>query len=266
MSNIHIPGRNPAPNPRPWHKGHRVHSGGYDAEMDLPAPNDPRVRANLERIEREQQFLSKSSSERVEMALMAYEKNYSDERTKAQRWHGQERWQGRENEEMRLVRIMHPYTFMEKLARSGVTATPYDPFFWYRQNKIPVESWPKPHYRIWLNAFTRAGRIGVNAVVKGEARTVTTIQYPYGPEWSIMRFNEYDVPTNEKYRGWRTTLLCLIVAGVITEAEAHKAFGSPVGEASLFYREQLFNHRAINLGLAAMEDNEKNFASVRTAG
>ena len=38
------------------------------------------------------------------------------------RWKGQERWQGRENIERRIVNILHPHDVMRKLQRAGVDA------------------------------------------------------------------------------------------------------------------------------------------------
>ena len=95
----------------------------------------------------------------------------------------------------------------------------------------------------------------MNAWVKDEAtgmlieKTVTSLQYPYSQEWSVMRFDQYNVPKKEKYRGWRTALLVLILADVITEKEAHRAFGAGRGPASEFYQMQLQTHRNVRMGL-----------------
>jgi hypothetical protein len=72
---------------------------------------------------------------------------------------------------------------------------------------------------------------------------VAALQDGVSPEWSLYHFDQYDVPTSEKYHGWRTCLLSLILRGVLTEQEAHSAFGMPTGQASEFYREQLFAYR-----------------------
>jgi hypothetical protein len=202
----------------------------YDQELDNPLTRHPEV-AQLLR-EMRHRYL-KSSNQNVEMALMQWEMSYNHEGTRRQRWPGQRRWQGKEAEEMRLVQIMHPYKFLRKLREVGVDAR--------------VEE--HKNARLWLNPFTLVGRIGVNARVCGEAMTVTSLQYPYGPEYSIMRFNDYDVPTEERFRGWRTALLCLIVSEVITQEEAEKAFGPAVGPASEFYREQLQINRRVKMGL-----------------
>lgn len=236
----------------------------YENEMDLVDYENPHVQQAVD------SFVSrmpvKSTNETIEAALHQFEKNLAN--MKPYRWDGQERWQGRENEEMRMVRIMHPHTFIEKLQRAGIAARVDDPLEWYRQN-LPCKfcgslrafhdkrhcsmgwdcDFPKPYCRLWLNSFSSAGRVGITALLENQARTVTALQYPYGPEYSIMRFNEYNVPTNEKYRGWRTALLALITADVITEEEADRAFGPAIGAASAFYKEQLFHHRHVRYGV-----------------
>jgi hypothetical protein len=45
------------------------------------------------------------------------------------------------------------------------------------------------------------------------------------PEYTVMGFDEHGVPVAEKYRGWRTVLLQLILKGILTEEVAHKVFG-----------------------------------------
>jgi hypothetical protein len=47
------------------------------------------------------------------------------------------------------------------------------------------------------------------------------------PELSTFRFDEHGVPTTEKFRGWRTCTLQLILKGVISEKKANEVFGKP---------------------------------------
>jgi hypothetical protein len=55
-----------------------------------------------------------------------------------------------------------------------------------------------------------------------------------------MKFDEFDVPQYERYRGWRTAILRLIQDEVVTEEEVERAFGPVVhNEASELYLEQL---------------------------
>jgi hypothetical protein len=69
---------------------------------------------------------------------------------------------------------------------------------------------------------------------------VGTLQAPLGTEWMIMGFDEFGVPTSAKYIGWRTALMTMIRAGVITEAEAHEAFPVGSGPAAEWYLQQLY--------------------------
>jgi hypothetical protein len=62
-------------------------------------------------------------------------------------------------------------------------------------------------------------------------------------EYSSMYFDSHNVPTSEKFRGWRTVLLRLILAGFITEESAHRVFGNATGPESTRYRAQLYSFR-----------------------
>lgn len=78
---------------------------------------------------------------------------------------------------------------------------------------------------------------------------VGTLQAPLGAEWMVMGFDEFGVPTSAKFVGWRTALLTMMRAGVITEAEAHKAFPLGTGPAAEWYLQQLYmwrNGEAVN--------------------
>jgi hypothetical protein len=118
--------------------------------------------------------------------------------------------------------------------------------------------------RLWLHedvvymkgtSETHAGRIGVSAWVwdaeRGERvpKCLTSLQYDCGPEWSLMWFDKMDVPTRERYRGWRTALLALITNDVLTEEEVLKAF-APVNDssASELYLETLQAYRERKAG------------------
>lgn len=232
----------------------------FDWEMHSPAHDDPAI-ALLRRMEND-------PSAWVDENLELYEANRS--RSRCQRLPGQERWEGKEHEEERLVNILHPSQVMRRLRLAGVDA---------RNDE-------HPNARIWLNDWTTHGLVGVNTWVEPQemdqegyllelsyattqrskdiltanfhaclagrkvVRTITSLQEPYGPEWSVMRFNDYGIATKEKYRGWRTTMLVLIAAGILTEEEVDRAFGPPLGEAGAWYRQQLQIYRRIRQGRA----------------
>jgi hypothetical protein len=199
------------------------------------------------------------TTQTIEEEARVFEENYRAHYE--HRWKGQERWMGRENEAMRLVNILHPHEVIRKLQRAGVDATIEPAVVWVWATGPAGILVPTPKARssarLWLNddvvymkgtSETHAGRVGVSAWVWKNGRLtpqcVTALQWDCGPEWSLMHFTEFDVPTSEKYRGWRTALLALIVSGVLTEDEVNRAFGPVVeNEASELYRETLQHYR-----------------------
>ena len=67
--------------------------------------------------------------------------------------------------------------------------------------------------------------------------------YGMMPEYSIMSFDSHGVPLAEKYRGWRTCLLQLILKRMITEEIVDKVFGKATGPASERYNRTLYGFR-----------------------
>lgn len=196
------------------------------------------------------------TTQTIEAERELFEENYRN--AWARRWKGQERWQGRRNAEMRIVNILHPHTWIEKLQKAGVNASIEPAVTWIfapdeKSGILTLQPKVRSTARVWLSDYviymkgtseTNAGRIGVHAWVEGTPKCVTSLQYDCGPEWSLMRFDEFDVPTNERYRGWRTALLALITHDVLTEDEVNLAFGPVVeNEASELYRETLQVYR-----------------------
>jgi hypothetical protein len=182
-----------------------------------------------------------------------YEENYAG--AASQRWHNQERFMGRENEEARLVNILHPHSFIRKLRRAGVDARIEAPHFYvwdidHKTGKPTQIKKERTEGRLWLHDDAVNGLLGISAWITNsktglrERKCVTSLQHPCGPEWSLMYFDEFDVPIKERYRGWRTSLLNLILRDVISEAEAVDAFGPvPLSDVSLVYRKTLYAHR-----------------------
>lgn len=202
----------------------------YEREVEYELDQQQRLLAEVNGVEQTRDRGIRINVRRNNQLIDEAQRQY--EMTRAahagQQWAGQERWQGKHNEEARKVNILHCREFVRRLARAGV--------------------------HVWLNDFSKLLRIGVNARVLDfdehgqpigrKNKTLTTLQYPWSYEWSVMRFDEYDVPTQEKYRGWRTALLVLIGQGACTEEQAHEALGKPfITTASEFYREQLWNMR-----------------------
>jgi hypothetical protein len=106
------------------------------------------------------------------------------------------------NEGERIGHIMHACRFLDNLRKAGVNC-------WYRTHP-------------------QAGKITL--VVQRQALPAEVgcwCMAGFAPELSIMRFDIHGVPTVEKFRGWRTCLLQLILKGVISEKKAEEVFGKP---------------------------------------
>lgn len=196
----------------------------------------PRVQEALARLEQEKQD-ARHAQEYLEKAQMLHELNANA--SKADHWDGQGRWIGKENEEMRIGLILTPFQFLERL------------------EKVIGRG------RVFINRYSVNARVALLApdnlekpliLMPGQPEPpknpsgmvqVGTLQYPCGSEWMVMRFDEYGVPTEPKYLGWRTALLSMIRLGVLTEKEAHKAFPLGSGPAKAWYEEQLFEMRKV---------------------
>lgn len=197
-------------------------------EDSLALAQHPRVQEALARLEQEKRD-ARTTQEALEKTQMLFELNAAS--MKRNQWDGQSRWFGKENEEMRVVNIMTPQQILERL--EGAIG----------------------EGRVFLNRFAVKGRVALLApgekslIISAQSKAdngmyqVGTLQYPCGPEWMVMRFDEYGVPTTAKYLGWRTALLSMIQLGVITEKEAQKAFPLKLGPAGDWYRQQLFEFR-----------------------
>lgn len=137
-----------------------------------------------------------SSQTKDELARL---KQGSDEAAREYQWVSPEEYK---NEGDRIGRIMHNVVFINLLRNAGVKC-------WYRDHP-------------------QAGKITL-VVQRQElpAEVGCWCQLGFAPELSIMRFDSHGVPLAEKYRGWRTCLLQLILKGIISQKKAEEVFGKP---------------------------------------
>lgn len=230
----------------------------------------PRVVEALAKLEQEKR-MARTPQEYLEKTAMLFELNAQSKT--AQHWDGEERWQGRDNEEMRKGLVMKPIDFYSRLMRvigAGMDWTLRDYTVTMRRPDGSAELKRVPtvgNGRVLLGRnATRIGeqgayRVPLLAVMKKaislalpgqsfdpeEPVYLCSLQYPLATEWMVMRFDEFGVPTSPKHLGWRTALLTMIRLEVITPKEAEKAFPLGSSQASLWYREQIFdwqNYRA----------------------
>jgi hypothetical protein len=232
----------------------------------------PRILEALERLKTEVST-AKNSQEYIEKSQMLHEIN--ENLQTPDKWDGQGRWIGKDNEQMRHGELLDPITFWKRLtAVIGESRVFLCSFAVMGRVALLVEDPAQEQARLCAlppaidynrrirEAEQHAGKDFKQVMKKLEASfsaaesarysppeeledraQVATLQWPVGTEWMVMRFNDYGVPTSAKYLGWRTALLSMILLDVITEAEAHKAFPVKQNAASLWYRAQLYHFR-----------------------
>jgi len=121
----------------------------------------------------------------------------SEEAAKEYQWLSPEEYK---NEKERIGHIVHSIVFLNKLQKAGV--------------------------KCWFRAHPQAGKITLIVQRPGlEPEVGCWCQQGFAPELSVMRFDDHGVPLAEKYRGWRTCLLQLILKGIISEKKANEVFG-----------------------------------------
>lgn len=76
-------------------------------------------------------------------------------------------------------------------------------------------------------------------------RFVCSIQYPWMPEWSVIRLDEHQLPVNYKNKGWRTVNLQIIREHILNEEQVDRQFGAvaALDNNGALYRKQLYNIR-----------------------
>jgi len=128
----------------------------------------------------------------------------------------------------RLVHPMHVRTFVEKLRANGVQC------FMYQEP-------PQPGIPVWL-----ANTCALHAVVPSRSRLghqkICNLRIPKMYEWSTLLTDSHDLQKAHLI-GWRTALCQLIVRRVLTETEAHRIFGEPLGITSERYKNTLYQFR-----------------------
>lgn len=254
----------------------------YDhTENSLMIAEHPRVQEALRNLE-EQRVKSTHGQEYVEKSAMIQE--MIQMRKQKEKWDGQGRWIGKENEEMRYGQILTPMQFYDQLMRVGfgLTGVLSDTNNWPVQDMdFTTETemvFGKPQQRAVMKASTKyirtigrgpilltrdvsrrnpqakSGRVAlvtlaterVEVLLPGQEKKpnepiqICTLQWPFSTEWMVMNFDEWGVPTTQKFIGWRTALLTLVRSNMLTIEQAHKAFPVGSGEASGWYSQQLF--------------------------
>jgi hypothetical protein len=175
-------------------QGTRLSDAAPWETYDLGGDNDPALLAAIE------EYASRVSDEKPTNQTheeLCRQKEAADAQVAQYQWVRPEEYA---NEGARIGHIMHTSVFVKKLREAG------------------VKCWTRPH--------PQAGKITL--VIQRENHPPEVgcwLQNGYCPELSIMRFDDHGVPTVEKYRGWRTGLLQLILKSALTQKKAEEVFG-----------------------------------------
>jgi hypothetical protein len=124
-------------------------------------------------------------------------KEASNEQIKEYQWLTPEEYK---NEGDRVGKIKHAVVFLNQLQKAGVKC-------WYRSHPQPGK------VTLVCQRMNLDPEVGC------------WCQLGFAPELSVMRFDDHGVPLAEKYRGWRTCLLQLILKGFISQQKAEEVFG-----------------------------------------
>ncbi len=103
----------------------------------------------------------------------------------------------------RIGKVKGVATFITQLQRAGLNC-------WYRRHPHPDKL-----TLVVVNEKSHEAEVGC------------WVPFGFMPELSVMKFDDHGIPTTEKYRGWRTGLLQLILKGFISQEKAEEVFGKP---------------------------------------
>ena len=200
----------------------------------------PRVQEALARLQLEVSQ-AKTSQEMLEKSQMLHEMN--ERASQKNHWDGQGRWVGKDNVDMRLVNVMSPQQWLKRLeAVVGEGRIYINRFAVLKRVAVLVPNTEMNQSRILLPGSLAPGTDWADRTTP--FLQAATLQWPCGPEWMVMKLDEYGVPVRAQYLGWRTALLSLIEKKIITEKQAHLAFPLGSGPAGDWYRQQLFELRS----------------------
>lgn len=125
------------------------------------------------------------------------------------------------DEGARKGKIMHSSTFINKLRNEcGLKC-------WYSQHGQPK--------KVTLMVQRAEGMLS--------PEIACWCQEGFCTEYSIMNFDDHGAPLAEKFRGWRTPLLQMIIKRIIPETTVDKVFGKAIGPASVRYNSMLYSIR-----------------------
>lgn len=180
--------------------------------------------------------------EKLDPRLEEEVKRYSEKRHEKSSSQNEEelaRWKEGNDEVSKQYQFIHPSEYADEGPRVGKIMHSSELINKLR-NECNLQCWYREHpqpRKVTLLVRPKGG--GINDA----PQIGCWAQLGYMPEYSMVRFDEHGVPLDEKFRGWRTVLLQLILKGYLTEAQTNKFFGEAKGPASKRYLSTLKAYR-----------------------
>jgi hypothetical protein len=181
---------------------------------------------------------SQSLDEKLDPKLEEEIKEYSQkrhEKTSEQNKEELARWEEENTSLAKQYQFLSPAEYANEGERVG-TVIHSSVFINKLRKELHLECWYREHpHQDKLTLLVREG--------SKEPEIGCWVAKGFMPEYSIVRFDSHGVPLNEKFRGWRTCLLQLILKGIVSEEKAHEVFNKASGPASERYNSTLFEIR-----------------------
>jgi hypothetical protein len=212
-----------------------VSNGEYLERWEASAPTPVRTIAQAKRSRQSwNESLADNNSPALQAEIDEYATRYHDN-TSNQNKEELARWQEQNQTLAKEYQWLEPSEYADAGARVGTVM--HSSEFINKLRKAGVKCWYKTH------AMPRM----VTLIIQRNSLPTEVgcwVQLGFMPELSIMSFDEHNIPLAEKYRGWRTCTLQLILKGAISEKKADEVFGKPKQTPAFSrYNETLFQFR-----------------------
>jgi len=174
----------------------------------------------------------------MEAAIAEYAKNRYEGKSSSQNEEELARWKEGNSEIAKEYQWVKPEEYADEAARVGRVMS-HEEFIRILRNKLHLTCFYREMnhpQKIALWATKREGLVPES--VGWVKRGLTT-------ELSIMRFDDHGVPVDEKFRGWRSVLMNLVMKGFLKEHDVRKVFGRAKGSCSEKYNSFMQQFRTV---------------------
>jgi hypothetical protein len=156
----------------------------------------------------------------LEAAVMDYAQNYHEESNSSQNKEELCRQKELSEETAEEYQFVKPDEYNDVDQRMGHVLSSAE-FITILRNKIKIKCFYRDHPQ--SDKLT----LLVQRKPMDEPVVVCWVQRGWMPELSIMDFDDHGIPLAEKFRGWRTCCMQMVLKGMLTEEQINKHLGPP---------------------------------------